>query len=93
MPGHAEKVWLLLVALTGAGAWLGETGEPGWALGLTVAGLIAFKGRLVIDHYMDMADASPPLRRVLHAFVVLVPLLVLASQGFGAAIARLTTIG
>lgn len=70
-------------------------GRRAWQLGLdlTVAGLIALKERLVIGHYMEMADASPPLRRVLHAFVVLVPLLVLASQGFGAAIARLTAIG
>lgn len=93
MQGRAERIWLLLVALTGAGTWLAETGEAGWGLTLTVAGLIALKGRLVIDHYMEMTDASPPLRRVLRAFVIVVPLLVLASQGFGAAIAGLTTIG
>lgn len=93
MPGRAERIWLLLVALTGAGAWLAETGEAGWELTLTVAGLIALKGRLVIDYYMEMTDASPPLRRVLRAFVIVVPLLVLASQGFGAAIAGLAAIG
>jgi hypothetical protein len=87
---HAERIWLLLLGLTAAGAWLGETGERGWALSLTVAFLIALKGRLVIDHYMEMRDASPTIRRVLYAFIVAVPVLVLLSHGFGEAIARIT---
>ena len=89
---HAERIWLLLIGLTAAGAWLGETGDHGWALTLTVAFLIGFKGRLVIDHYMGMRDANRIIRRVLYAFVVLVPMLVLLSHRFGTAIARLTAI-
>lgn len=80
--GHAERIWLLLVGLTGAGAWFAETGRPGWLLALAVAGLIALKGRLVIDHYMDMAGANRRLRRVLLLFVTIVPLMVLASHGW-----------
>jgi hypothetical protein len=93
MPGHSERIWLLLMALTFAGAWLGETGERGWALSLMVALLIAVKGRMVIDHYMEMRTASPALRRVLLAFVTIVPLLVLASLRYGDVIARVTTLG
>ena len=89
---HVERIWLLLLALTAAGAWLGETGGRGWALTLTVAFLIAVKGRLVIDHYMDMRHANRSIRRVLYAFVVVVPALVVLSHGFGDGIARLTTI-
>lgn len=80
--GHAEKIWLLLVGLTGAGAWLAETGHAGWPLALVVAGLIAIKGRLVIDHYMEMSSANTRIRRVLHAFATVVPLLVLLSHGW-----------
>lgn len=89
----AELIWLLLLCLTAAGALLGETGGHGWALSLTVALLIAWKGRLVIDHYMEMRNANRTIRRVLYAFIVVVPVLVLLSHGFGAAIARLTTLG
>jgi hypothetical protein len=78
--GRAERIWLLLVGLTLAGAWLAETGHAGWPLTLVVAGLIAFKGRMVIDHYMEMRTANAPIRRVLYAFVTLVPLLVIASH-------------
>ena len=90
---YAERIWIALLGLTALGAWLGETGGHGWALSLTVAFLIALKGHLVIDHYMGMRDANPTIRRVLHAFVFVVPALVLVSHGFGAVIARLTAIG
>jgi len=91
--GHAEKIWLLLVGLTGAGAWLAETGHAGWPLALVVAGLIALKGRLVIDHYMEMTSANTRIRRVLHLFVAIVPLLVLFSHGWSDVLRRITTLG
>jgi hypothetical protein len=90
--GHAEKIWLLLVGLTGAGAWLAETGHSSWLLAFVVAGLIAFKGRLVIDHYMEMTSANSRIRRVLYVFVSIVPLLVLFSHGWSDVLRRLTTI-
>lgn len=89
MTGHAEKIWLLLVTLTLAGAWLAETGHAGWPLTLVVAGLIAIKGRLVIDHYMEITAANPHIRRILLAFITLVPLLVIASHGWGSVIKRI----
>ncbi|MEW6164767.1 MAG: cytochrome C oxidase subunit IV family protein [Pseudomonadota bacterium] len=90
--GHAERIWLTLVGLTLAGAWLAETGHAGWPLAFVVAGLIAFKGRMVIDHYMEMTSANTRIRRVLHAFVVVVPLLVLFSHGWSDVLRRLTTL-
>ncbi len=90
--GRAEKIWLLLLALTLTGAWLAETGHAGWPLTLVVAGLIAFKGRMVIDHYMEVSGANPRIRAVLHGFVTVVPLLVLFSHGWGDVIRKLTTL-
>lgn len=88
--GHAEKIWLLLVTLTFAGAWLAETGKAGWPLTLVVAGLIAFKGRMVIDHYMEMTAANAKIRRLLYLFVTLLPLLVIASHDWGDVIRHIT---
>ncbi len=86
----AERVWLQLVLLTLGGAVLAESGSGGGGIAVAVAVLIAIKGRWVIDHYMDMARANRALRRVLHGFVTLVPLMVLASAAFSPQIARLT---
>lgn len=90
--GHAEKIWLVLVGLTGAGAWLAETGHSSWALAFVVAGLIGFKGHLVVDHYMEMRVANPRFRRLLHAFVLIVPILVLLSHGWSDVLKHITTI-
>jgi hypothetical protein len=90
--GHAERIWLLLVSLTLAGAWLAETGQASWPLTLVVAGLIAFKGRMVIDRYMEITGTNPRIRAVLHGFVTLVPLLVIFSHGWGDVIKKLTSL-
>lgn len=91
--GHAERIWLLLVALTLAGAWVAETGHAGWPLAFVVAALIAIKSRMVIDHYMEMTRANARIRRVLYGFAIIVPLMVLASHGWSDVLKRLTTIG
>jgi hypothetical protein len=61
-------------------------------LAFVVAGLIGFKGRMVIDHYMEMTSANTRIRRVLHLFAIIVPVLVLLSHGWSDVLKRLTTI-
>jgi heme/copper-type cytochrome/quinol oxidase subunit 4 len=90
--GHTEKIWLVLIGLTFAGALLGETGHAGWPLTLTVFFLIAFKGGIVIDYYMEMRSANTRIRNILRMFVALISLLVIVSHGWGEVIRRLTTI-
>lgn len=90
--GRAEIIWLLLLALTLTGAWFAETGHAGWPLTFIVAGLIAFKGRMVIDHYMEITGTNPRIRAVLHGFATLVPLLVVFSHGWGDVIKKITTL-
>jgi hypothetical protein len=92
MIGHSEKIWLMLVGLTLAGAWLGESGSAGWMLTLTVAFLIGFKGHAVIDHYMEMRLANRRLRRALFIFLSLVILLVIVGYGLGENFRLLTTL-
>lgn len=92
MIGHAEKIWLLLIGLTLAGAWLGETGEAGWPLSLVVVVLIAVKGGMVIDHYMEMRMANKRIRQVLFLFVTMVVLLVIVGHGWGEWIKGITSI-
>jgi len=90
MIGHTERVWLVLVGLTLAGAWLGGSGSAGWLLTLTVAFLIGFKGMMVIDHYMEMRLANRRIRRALLIFLSLVILLVIIGYGWGDEFRRLT---
>ena len=92
MIGHTEKIWFTLMGLTILGAVLGETGNAGWPLTLTVVALIFVKGSIVIDHYMEMRFASQRIRNVLRLFITLVPILVILSFAWGEEIRRLTTL-
>ena len=54
-----DLIWTLLITLTLAGVVLGETAAPGLLVTVTVAAVTALKGRMVIDHFMEMGDAHP----------------------------------
>ena len=90
--GHSEKIWLVLVGLTLAGAWLGEAGSAGWLLTFTVAFLIGFKGAVVTDHYMEMRLANTRIRRALFIFLSLVIALVIIGYGWGDEFRALTAL-
>lgn len=92
MIGYTEIIWLALIGLTFVGALLGETGNAGWPLTLTVVGLIFVKGSIVIDHYMEMRSANQRIRNVLRLFITLIPILVILSFSWGEEIRRLTTL-
>ena len=83
MIGTAEKIWLTLITLTLASAFFAETGQAGWLLTMTVVVLIAVKGGLVIDYYMELKAADQRFRNVVRLFIVLVAVLIIVSHGWG----------
>ena len=90
--GSVEKIWLTLIGLTLAGALLGETGEAGWILTLTVIALIAVKGGIVIDYYMELREANQRMRNIMRLFVILVSIMVITNFLWGEQFRQLTTI-
>lgn len=94
-PAHRKRIngaWLLLVALTLGGAWLGERGEPGLGAAAFVAGVIAVKGRLVIDHFLELKQANVRIRRLMNLYFYVIPAMVIGIALFGDVIARLTSL-
>ncbi len=73
-----DWLWIILLALTLGGGWIGESADPGLGLGLFVTITIAIKGRIVIDHFMGLKNAHPLLRRLMRLYFYLLPLLTLA---------------
>lgn len=92
MIGHAEKIWLALIGLTFIGAALGETGQASWLLTMTVVVLIAVKGGIVIDYYMEMRAANQRMRNTVRLFIVLIPVLLILVHAWGDKIRQLTTL-
>lgn len=79
---HKQTVtilWLLLVAVTLGGSLLGETVEPGYLLLTVVVMTMAIKGRVVIDHFMELKNANPLIRRLMQAYFYVLPLATITS--------------
>ncbi|PKM42614.1 MAG: thiosulfate reductase [Gammaproteobacteria bacterium HGW-Gammaproteobacteria-1] len=74
---HKQTVtllWLLLVGLTLGGTLLGETAQPGYGVMLVIVLTMAFKGRMVIDHFMELKNANRLIRRLMQAYFYVLPL-------------------
>ena len=92
---HDRKLtfaWLFLLVLTLGGGYLGETAEPGMAITLIVAAVIAIKGHMVIDHFMELGNANRRIRRLVTAYFYVLPAMVIAVDLFGPWLSRLTAI-
>ena len=87
-----DRLWLLLVALTLGGAWIGEAAEPGLAVTIIVALTMAFKGRMVVDHFMELKTANRTLRNLMRGFFYVLPAANVLSILFGDWLARMTTL-
>lgn len=85
-------LWLLLVALTLGGAFIGESIEPGLAVTLVIALTMAFKGRIIIDHFMELKTANRTIRNLMRAYFYVLPLVIVLTTLFGDWLARLTTL-
>ena len=84
--------WLFLMGLTLAGALMGEYAHPGFWITVSVAVITAIKGRLIIDEFMELGDASPAIRRTVRIFGLLVPVLILLTWFLGPQLARWTSL-
>jgi hypothetical protein len=87
-----DVLWLVLLALTLSGSWLGEAADPGLAVVLFVCLTMAFKGRMVIDHFMELKTANRRLRRLMRAYFYVLPLVTLFVYLYGDLLARVTAI-
>lgn len=85
-------LWLLLVALTLGGAFLGESSEPGLGVTLVICLTMAFKGRIIIDHFMELKTANRTIRNLMRAYFYVLPLVTVLTYQFGDWLARLTTL-
>jgi len=87
-----DLLWLVMLALTLGGSFLGENADPGIGVALFVILTMAFKGRMVVDHFMELKNANPRLRMAMRLYFWVLPLLTLFVYLFGDLVARLTTL-
>lgn len=87
-----DALWLLLIILTLAGTLIGESADPGLGITLVICLTMAFKGRMVIDHFMELNHANHKVRNMMRAYFYVLPALTVLTSLFGDWLARLTTL-
>ena len=87
-----DLVWILLLGLTVSGVALGETSQPGVWVTFSVAAIMAIKGRLVIDYFMELVNANRTIRRMVRLYGIAIPLLLILTYLFAPQIAHMTSL-
>ena len=87
---YAELTELRLVFLVYLLA--GAHHPEAFGVGARELSIMAFKGRLVIDRFMELTDASRTIRRMVRLYGVAIPLLLVLTEVFGPQIASLTSL-
>jgi len=87
-----DFIWLLLMLLTLASGAVAESAEPGLIVTLAIAVSVAFKGRMVVDRFMELQHANRHLRAAMRAYFYVIPLMIVFVFLFPEQLARMTTL-
>ncbi len=84
--------WLILIVITSANALISETAEPHWLITAIICFSIAYKGRRIIDYFMELNQANQTIRNLMRAYFIVIPALIFITDVFSEQLARLTTL-
>ncbi|MCP3661213.1 MAG: cytochrome C oxidase subunit IV family protein [Gammaproteobacteria bacterium] len=87
-----DIIWLILMGLTLLSAALAESAEPGLVVTIIIALTVAFKGRMVVDRFMELANASRYLRNAMRIYLYVIPTMILLVYLFPETLARMTSL-
>lgn len=92
---HTRKIdilWILLMLITLVNALIAETAEPGLVITLLIATATGVKGRVVVDHFMELKTAHPLIRISMQVYFYMIPGMMILVYLFPETIARWTQL-
>ncbi|MET0068486.1 MAG: cytochrome C oxidase subunit IV family protein [Candidatus Thiodiazotropha sp.] len=87
-----DFIWLVLMGLTLLSAAIAESPDQGLVLILVITFTVAYKGRMIVDHFMELKDANRLLRNSMRVYFYVIPGMIVLVYLFPDLIARLTTL-
>ncbi|MES9860660.1 MAG: cytochrome C oxidase subunit IV family protein [Candidatus Thiodiazotropha sp. LLP2] len=87
-----DFIWLVLMGLTLLSAAIAESPDQGLLLILVISFTVAYKGRMIVDHFMELKDANRLLRNSMRVYFYVIPAMIVVVYLFPDLIARLTTL-
>ncbi len=89
---NINLIWLLLMGITINNAIIAETADTTLFITIIIASATAFKGYMVVDHFMELRTANRLIRNMMRAYFYVIPLLIVLVHAFPAQIARMTQL-
>jgi len=87
-----DILWLILMGITLGSAWIAESAEPSLLVTLTIAVAVSYKGRMIVDHFMELKHANPILRRMMIVYFYVIPSMIVLVYLFPERIAAWTSL-
>jgi len=87
-----DYLWLLLLTLTLFSAYMAERADTGFVSIAIMAVVLAIKGRIIVDHFMELKDAHPVLRTLMRTYFYVIPSMIILVHLFPEQIAKWTTL-
>ncbi len=88
-----DTLWLILIGLTLFSAYMAERADPGLISVIIMAVVLAIKGRIIVDHFMELKHAHKLLRGLMRTYFYVIPSLIIIVYLFPEQIASWTTLG
>ncbi len=87
-----DSLWLLLMVLTLFSAYMAEQSHPDLFSVSIMAIVLAIKGRIIVDYFMELKEAHPVLRSLMRAYFYVIPMLIILVYIFPEKIATWTVL-
>jgi len=87
-----NKFWLLLIVLTLFSAYMAERGLASIYSVAIMAIVLAVKGRIIVDHFMELKDAHFIIRTLMRVYFYVIPVLIIIINLFPEQIAKWTVL-
>lgn len=85
-------LWLSLVTLTLFSAYMAERADAGLVGVVIMAGVLAVKGRIIVDYFMELKNAHIVLRTLMRVYFYVIPVLIIIVYLFPEHIAEWTAL-
>jgi cytochrome c oxidase subunit IV len=85
-------LWIFLIALTLFSAYMAEQANPGLNSVVIMAVVLAIKGRIIVDHFMELKTSHKVLRTLMQVYFYVIPALILLVYLFPEQIATWTSL-
>ncbi len=87
-----NRLWLVLIALTLFSAFMAEQESQGLGSITIMALVLAIKGRIIVDYFMELKTANVLIRTLMQVYFYVIPAMIIAAYLFPDHIARWATL-